>query len=399
LLMLAALAACSGQTTVAESVANTTSGATTVASATSTTRLPAAPTTAAPTTAAPTTAAPTTTVDPRLGRVTLAFTGDIVAHRAVNWHAEQPDGTYSYTGMFDHIAPLISAADLAVCHLEQPVAPPGDEVIIEPMRLSVAAEITTAIAAAGYDRCSTASNHSLDRGAAGVDATVAAFSAAGIGQSGMASSPDTRLPDVLIINGVRIAHVSYTFSYNGIRPIVGEEWRSNIIDPLLVIADALAMRARGAEAVIVSFHWGYEKAVQPTGAQREVAAAVTASGTVDLIVGHHAHVLQPIEQVNGVWVIYGMGNVLSNHPTSSKWPASSQDAAVFTTAIQRNPDGSITVERPQVHATWCDTDAGYLVRFTSEADDPNAPLSNALRAELQVSEQRTRDLLGEYMAP
>lgn len=358
---------------------------------TSVTTLPPAPTT-------PTT--PTTLPTAVDGRVTLAFTGDLVAHRAVNRYAAQPDGTYRYHGMFDNVQPFLSAHDLAVCHMEQPMAPPGQEVIVPPPALSIDAAVVPALADAGYDWCSTASNHSLDRGAAGVDATVAAFdNTPGIGQSGMATSAGTRLPEVLTVNGVRVALLSYTFSYNGIPPIRGEEWRSNIIDPALVISDARAMRQRGAQAVIVSFHWGVEKVVQPTSSQREVAEAVTASGEVDLIVGHHAHVLQPIEQVNGVWVIYGMGNILSNHPTSSEWPASSQDAAVFTTALQRNADGSISVERPQVHATWCDTDNGYLVRFTAEADDPNSPISASMRAELQVSEQRTRDLLGDYMAP
>ncbi len=332
------------------------------------------------------------------GVVTLAFTGDIVAHRAVNRGAAQPDGTYDYNSMFDHLRPFLSGFDLAICHMEQPIAP-DENVIVEPPTLSIDASVTTAVAAAGYDRCSTASNHSLDRGADGIDATVAAFAAAGIGQSGMASTADTRLPALVTVNGVRIAHLSYTFSYNGYPPIPGEEWRSNLIDPALVISDAQAMRARGAEAVIVSFHWGIERVVEPTGFQREVAEAVTASGEVDLIVGHHAHVLQPIEQVNGVWVVWGMGNVLSNHPTSSQWPASSQDAAVFTTALHRSPDGSITVDRPAVHPTWCDTSGtGFLIRFTSEADDPTVPIDEATRAQLRISEQRTRDLLGDYVA-
>ncbi|MCB0980206.1 MAG: hypothetical protein KDB17_06085, partial [Ilumatobacter sp.] len=91
-------------------------------------------------------------------------------------------------------------------------------------------------------------------------------------------------------------------------------------------------------------------------------------------------------------------NILSNHPTSSEWPASSQDAAVFTTAIDRDANGVITVETPVVYPTWCDTDQGYLVRFTSEADDPVAPISDWLRRELQISEDRTRERLGDYLA-
>ena len=267
------------------------------------------------------------------------------------------------------------------------------------MQLSVAAQIAPAIAAAGYDRCSTASNHSLDRGTAGIDATVNALEAAGVGQSGMARRPEEVLPAPLTVNGVRIAHLSYTFSFNGLPPIPGEPWRSNLIDPERVIADARAVRELGAEAVIVSFHWGVERGVQPTTEQRRVAEAVTASGAVNLIVGHHAHVLQPIEQVNGVWVIWGMGNVLSDHPTSSTWPAQSQDAAVFTTALQRNDDGSITVDRPVVYPTWCDTEAGYRIRLTSEADDPLAMINDSVRAQLRISRERTAAVLGNYLAP
>jgi poly-gamma-glutamate capsule biosynthesis protein CapA/YwtB (metallophosphatase superfamily) len=232
-----------------------------------------------------------------------------------------------------------------------------------------------------------------------VDATVNALEAAGIAQSGMARSADEVLPTPTVINGISVAHLSYTSSFNGIPPLPGEPWRSNLIDPQRVIADARAVRQLGAEAVIVSFHWGDEKVVQPTPAQRQVAEAVTASGEIDLIVGHHAHVLQPIEQVNDVWVVWGMGNVLSNHPTSSEWPAESQDGAVFTSALQRNDDGTISVDRPVVYPTWCDTDAGYIIRLTSEANDPASPLSAGVRAQLQASHQRTAALLGDYLAP
>ena len=196
-------------------------GGTTTAPAVTTAAPTTVPSTSATTTVPPTTVAPTTT-ESLESRVTLAFTGDVVAHRAVNYHAQQPDGTYRYDEMFDHLRPFISSFDLAICHLEEPVAPPDEDVIIPPMRLSIAAEITTALAGAGYDRYSTASNHSLDRGVAGVDATVAAFAEAGIGQSGMATSADTVLPDLITVNGIRIAHLSYTFSFNGLPPITGE---------------------------------------------------------------------------------------------------------------------------------------------------------------------------------
>ena len=67
----------------------------------------------------------------------------------------------------------------------------------------MAATIGVALASAGYDRCSTASNHSLNGGVFGVQATVDALAAAGVGQSGRASSAAEVLPPILVINGVR----------------------------------------------------------------------------------------------------------------------------------------------------------------------------------------------------
>ena len=393
------LAACAGSaksmgpgSTTGVSVAAPTTGAGAAPTTVPPTTVP--PTTVPPTTVPPTTVPPTTV--PLSGRVTMAFTGDVLAHRAVNRAAALPDGTYDYTAMFTNLAPVIGAVDLAVCHLESPIAP-DEQVIVPPPRLAVDEAIGPALAAAGYDRCSTASNHSLNGGAAGVDATIQGLAVAGLGQSGMAASAAEALPPILEINGVRTVHLSYSYGFDGDRPPEGEPWRANLIDPERIISDAQAERALGAEVVIVSMHWGASKTVGATTEQRRVAEAVTASGAVDLIVGHHAHVLQPIEQVNGVWVVWGLGNILSDHPTSSEWPASTQDGAVVTVAVQRALDGSITVETPVVHPTWCDTEHGYVIRFTTEVDDPS--LTASVHEQLRVSHQRTADVLGPYLAP
>ena len=329
------------------------------------------------------------------GRVTMAFTGDVLAHRAVNRGAMQADGSYNYVPMFANVAPLISSFDLAICHLESPVGPNG-EVIVEPERLAVAATIGEALASAGYDRCSTASNHSLNGGVFGVQATIDALAAAGVGQSGMASSEAEVLPPILVINGVRVAHLAYSYGFDGDRAPAGEEWRANLIDPARIVSDAQAERAMGAEVVVLSLHWGSTRAVPATADQRRIAEAVTASGAIDIIVGHHAHLLQPIEQVNGVWVVWGLGNHLSNHPTSDEWPPATQDGAIVSIAVQRTLDGAIHVEQPVVYPTWCDRDDGWVVRLTSEADDPN--VSQSVRDQLGKSHDRTAKLLGWFLA-
>lgn len=344
---------------------------------------------------------PATRVDPPLPSITLAFTGDNLIHSPLNLQALENGGgvTYDYRPMYADVAPILSAVDLAVCHVESPVAPPGEELSTFP-RFGIPAQIAGGLASAGYDRCSTASNHALDRGAAGVDATVNALEAAGIDQSGMARTPEEAVQDVFSVGGIKIAHLSYTFSFNGLPLPKGEPWRSNLIDPALIIADAADARVRGAQIVIVSMHWGAEGLPDITSEQRRIAEQLTASGQIDLIVGHHVHVIQPIEQINGRWVVFGMGNFLSNMPTGDRWPypESTTDGEIVEFTITEVEGGGFTISPPAVHPTWVDRDHGWVIRPVVETlADPNAPAY--LRPLLEGSYARTSAVSGPYVIP
>ena len=326
------------------------------------------PTTTTPSTSTSTrtsTSTSTTSEPPWPRRITMAFTGDILPHSPL-WRQAARNAAAAGRQGFDFIPMLAGlrdvhdTVDLAVCHLETPIAPAGEELSTMP-RYGVPAEVADAIAAAGFDRCSTASNHTADRGTAGIERTVEILEAADVAQVGMARRPAEIEPTVFDVAGVPVTHLSYTWSYNGLELPAGEEWRSALIDPARIVADASRARELGAALVVVSLHGGAEGVHAPTAYQREVAAQITAPGVIDLIVGHHAHVLQPIEQVNGTWVVYGLGNVLSNLPTSERWPAASQDGAVVTVAAVVDVAGRVTVERPVAHATWVDRDAGWIV--------------------------------------
>jgi poly-gamma-glutamate synthesis protein (capsule biosynthesis protein) len=301
---------------------------------------------------------------------------------------------HDFDPMLSQLAPVVGAVDLAVCHLETPIAPEGEEFSTMP-RFGVPEQVADAIVVAGYDRCSTASNHTYDRGTAGIDRTVDVLESRRLGQSGMARTPDEILPAVFEIHGVSFSHLSYTFSYNGLSLPDDEQWRSAVIDPARIISDAEQARALGADVVIVSMHWGTEGVHQPTGWQRNVADEITAGGLIDLVVGHHAHVVQPIEQVNGTWVLFGLGNILSNLPTSDRWPAASQDAAVVTVGLTVDEQGGVAVDRPVAHPTWVDKDAGWtavVVQTELARDD----ISDGQRGRLERSLERTRAILGEY---
>jgi poly-gamma-glutamate synthesis protein (capsule biosynthesis protein) len=339
---------------------------------------------------------------------TLAVSGDILPHSRLwqgakrnaiaNGIVDKDGDGYDFRPMFALVKPILSSIDLAICHLETPIAPPDEELSTFPF-FGVPSEISDALAYAGFDRCSTASNHAMDRGIRGIDATLNALDRVGISHTGMARIPDEINPTLIYVNGIAIAHMSYTFSYNGLPAANGETWRSALIDTDRILNDVRQARKLGAQVVLLSMHWGNERESTPSSYQTKIADAITKSGEVDLIIGSHAHVLQPINMVNGTWVIYGLGNFLSDMPTTPKdppWPASTQDGAIVTTKIAVAADGEVLVAKPTVIPTWVDRNSGWQIRSVI-SDLKSKDINSFTRAELQASLKRTTSVLGEYI--
>jgi poly-gamma-glutamate synthesis protein (capsule biosynthesis protein) len=276
---------------------------------------PAPPPTAAPTSGAvPADAvlATTTTAPPPPRSFTLVAAGDVLLHQPL-WEQAGADAAAAGTAGPDFrpllagVAPLVSDADLAVCHLETLVAEPGGPTYGYPA-FSVPPEIVPALVDTGFDVRTTASNRTFDRGAAGIDRTLAALDAAGLRHTGSARDPAEAATTTLMpVAGADVALLSYTYGFNGIPPPNGEGWRSILIDQARILADAAAARAAGAEVVVVTLHWGDEFQPEPNAQQRSLGPDLVRSLEIDLVLSDHAHVVQPIEPVDGKWVVYGMG--------------------------------------------------------------------------------------------
>ena len=343
--------------------------------------------------------AETTTVVPSPVTMSLAFAGDILIHSQV-WKAATANAGgsgYDFTPMFARVKPLIEGVDLAICHLEVPLVALGEKPTTNPL-YSAPTEIAWAIKAVGFDRCSNASNHSYDNGVKGIEATLNEFDALGLGHAGMARTPEEIEPKVFDVKGIKVTHLSYTFGFNDIPAPNGENWRSALIDPARIIADAQKARDIGAQVVIVSMHWGRETQTDLSDFQLANADAITKSGLIDLVIGHHAHVVQKIEQVNGVWTIFGLSNLISYLPTTDAFPAKTQDGMIVTTNITLNPDGSVQVEQPVVYPTWVDKKNGVVVRpIFADLADPE--VSDDIKSDLNVSLERTREVVGDFFAP
>jgi poly-gamma-glutamate synthesis protein (capsule biosynthesis protein) len=329
---------------------------------------------------------------------TIVASGDVLLHRPL-WAAGQryargTGAVYDFRPMFWAVQALVSAADLAICHLETPLAPRGTGPTTYPL-YGVPGEIVPALAWAGYDRCSTASNHSLDKGVAGIDTTLGVMDAVGMGHAGTARTPAEAGPSLFDVKGVRVAHLSYTYSFNGLRLPRGEPWRANLIDSGRILADAAAARGAGAEFVIASLHWGYEGSRFVSRYQQMVAAAITQPGGVDLILGHHAHVVQPIGNVNGKWVVYGMGNHISNMGGSTTFSATSQDGALVQVTVSEQPGGGFAAAPPVVQPTWVERRSFVIVPLLAFLADPAT--TGAWRRLLQASVDRTRRVVGPFV--
>jgi poly-gamma-glutamate capsule biosynthesis protein CapA/YwtB (metallophosphatase superfamily) len=274
----------------------------------------------APTPTETPTPTPTPTPEPRT--FTLVGTGDVLLHERL-WRqaerdaAETGNGVLDFTPQLANIAPIVSDADLAICHLEVPLAPADGPYEGYPT-FSGPPQVVSALDAIGYDACSTASNHTFDQGAEGVTRTLDALDAAGIAHAGSARTPSeaeqTAMVDVETTEGpVKVGLLSYTYGFNGIPYPASETFWANEIDEQEILADAAMARQRGAEVVVVALHWGTEYDHDPNSQQAEVAPRLIAAPDIDLLLGHHAHVVQPIENIGGKWVVYGMGNLMANH--------------------------------------------------------------------------------------
>lgn len=341
--------------------------------------------------------ATTTTTEVRLRRLSTIFSGDILVHSSIWKRAAKYAGGngYDFVPIFAEIEPLVSSVDLAVCHLETPIVSPGQEPQTYP-RYAAPFEILAGITSAGYDRCSTASNHSMDQGVNGVIATVDAFAAAGITQAGIARDAADAVPDILDVSGIKVAHLSYSYTTGWIQPPDGEPWWANELDTDRIIADARSARDLGAEVVILSLHWGVEPSSRLSRAQLEQSDVLTASGVIDLIVGHHAHVVQPIQQVNGVWTVFGMGNSLSNMPVGP-YPPQSQDGVLVQVDFEVSPDGEVTVQRPVVYPTRVDKGYSFAIKdVLTELARPD--LTARQRVDFGTTLRRVSSIVGEFVA-
>jgi poly-gamma-glutamate synthesis protein (capsule biosynthesis protein) len=288
--------------------------------------------------------------------VTIAAVGDVLIHRAIADAAWTGDG-WDFTPLFSPVEPWISSADVAFCQMEGTLSPTNTGLLYQkglehPAYFNAPHEVADALAAVGFDVCSTASNHSLDRGFDGVVETLDVLEAAGVAPIGTRRDPEDRSPALIDADGVTVAVLAATWGTNR---GTDKPWAVELIDVERLLTDAAAARAGGAHIVVVSLHWGTEYQPMPGEWQREMAGELLASPDIDLVLGHHSHVVQPVEWIGGEPVVYGMGNHLSNiRGISEGAKLGGEDGMIVQVTFVEQPDGRFAASEVEFTATWVD---------------------------------------------
>lgn len=294
-------------------------------------------------------------LNPPLRTFTVAAVGDFLSEPSVNNAAAgyaEPGVRFDYEPLLRPIESLLQSADLAICHMETPIGLPGAVVGFAGRSsygsslIAAAAELPADLVRVGFDRCSTASNHSYDLGIDGIRTTLEAFDAVGISHTGTARSPSEAAPKVMDVNGAKVAHVAFARNSNTGFP--AEWWRlRRAVTAANVVDDVAAARAAGAEVVIVSVHVYVEMQSGPTADDRSLVEQITAQAHPDLIVIHGPHVVQPVERVNGTLVYWSLGNFISGMGVSGRNKYSdlrTLDGLMATVRFSEQADGSWITE-------------------------------------------------------
>ncbi|MFE6847405.1 CapA family protein [Streptomyces sp. NPDC057686] len=305
---------------------------------------------------------------------TLVATGDVLPHDSViKRAAADADGDgHDFRPMFSLVKPVVSAADLAICHMETVYGQDGGPFTGYPAFQSPP-EVADGLKDAGYDGCSTASNHTLDAGADGLKRTLDKFDKAGLKHAGSArTATEAATPTLYTAGSAKVAHLAYTYDTNGYPLPEGQPWAVNLMEKDKIIADARAARKAGADVVLVSVHWGTEWQTEPDEKQLGLGKALTASQTggrpdIDMILGTHAHIPQAYEKVNGTWIIYGMGDQVAgemfNYSGARDMRGNYGSIGRFTFAPPAAAGGRWQVTKAEFIPQMMDLSAGKVVNL------------------------------------
>jgi poly-gamma-glutamate synthesis protein (capsule biosynthesis protein) len=281
-------------------------------------------------------------------RVKLLFAGDAMQHQSQIDAARTPDG-YDYSSYFELVRNRIEAADVAIVNLEVTLA--GKPFTGYPT-FSAPDEFAEELKRSGFDVFLTANNHVLDKGQKGLFRTLAILDSLGIKHLGSYTDRNNRnltYPLMLVKNGFRMALLNYTYGTNGltVRPpnIV------NYIQKDSILRDINAAKQLNPDIIIANMHWGLEYRLTPNSEQAALADFLTENG-VNLVIGSHPHVVQPIniqkegDSIKNV-IVYSLGNFVSGMKAPN-----TDGGMLVDVELSKDKNGAVRIDSCNYSLVW-----------------------------------------------
>lgn len=266
--------------------------------------------------------------------ISMLVNGDLLFHPNLWKHfaganTAAADGTaFDFTPLFETMKPYIQASDIAVCEFETPIAKRGGPYTGYPV-FNVPPEVADAAASVGYTACTHATNHSWDQGADGITRLWDTLASKGIAQTGSYKTEEDSTKPLVIdspTGGGKLGLVTGTVSLNGMT--ADHDWQVDRLreagDPQhqsdidRAVAKAKAAREQGADVVAMAMHSVQEYIDYADSWQVSEAHELADTGAFDVIYGAGCHCAQPIENYNGTWIIYGLGNTVTVSAPASR---------------------------------------------------------------------------------
>ena len=300
--------------------------------------------------------------------VSIGAVGDVLMHAAVKQSAAEhrsagDEGGYGW--LWAPVSDLLAETDVTFANLETPVAPrTGSETRSFVFNADPAA--VKALKRSGVNIVSVANNHIFDQGRAGFEETIAELDRLGMAYVGAGEPDHESGPRVVTVQGIRIAFLGYARFFNQSGNDCPPQARracvkASLLDPDRAVAEVRAAAA-SADAVVVSLHWGDEYAPQPRPDDVTLAHRLVEAGAL-VVLGHHPHVLQPIElyrRADGTTALiaYSLGNFVSNqsrnyvHAVTPEPVGATRDAVLLRAQIARRDYGRGVARVELVGAGW-----------------------------------------------
>lgn len=247
--------------------------------------------------------------EPKEKRMSLVAVGDALIHSGVYYDASLGNGNYDFSKMFTYLSEAIKDYDLKYYNQETIIGGKNLGISNYP-RFNSPDEIGSDLVKAGFNMVSLANNHTLDMGEQGILYSVSFWRNQNVIFNGQSDSFEDR-NNIRIYeqNGIKYAFLAYTDTTNGLNIPSGKEYLLNVYSDAQAKKDIEKVKGK-VDVIIVSMHWGEEYTHTPTTVQTREAEYLSSLG-VNLIIGSHPHVIQPVGYVNDTLVIYSLGNLIS----------------------------------------------------------------------------------------